>query len=1119
MPRILDNRLPDDPSSGTGAALVEALWSSRSLDACVGYFNLRGWAHIAREVADLKGAEVGPKARVLIGMGETPQSEMRRLATRRRAQRMDLKTAVEHAEDTGAEMRVQLSVGRPTADDEAALRELRRQVDAGEVEVRMHTAHRLHAKMYLCHRDDSTAPRVAYVGSSNLTSAGLAEQGELNVDVLDNDATAKLAAWFDERWDDPLTVPVDDLVLAAISGSWAAEEPLDPYLVYLKMAYCLSREARAGLVRYGLPQSLQDTLLEFQEAAVKIASQIVVHRGGAMIGDVVGLGKTLVGTAVARLLQDEHGWQVLVVCPKGLVGMWQDHLDEYGVRGRAVSMTVVRRDLPELKRHGLVVIDESHNLRNPKRLDYKAIKAYIDDNDSKVLLLTATPYNKDFKDIASQLALFVDPDTNLGISPEGALPDKGGLQEVARRCDGQTTTLAAFQQSEHIEDWQRLLSLFLVRRTRRFIEDFYATDDGSGRKFLEFGDGRRFQFPVREPRPVPHLLDEGDPAADMTSEQCLDEIANLHLPRYHLGSYLKDELPSTLDKDAELLAADLLRAAEADLAGLHRIMLFKRLSSSGATFIASLTSHAMRNRVCLRALETGQPFPVGSIDPGESRHRFADDTLDDLEMPEESAYPDSEAERAAVAASLYDDLLESPPSGVRWAPLEMLRRESLAEHLRHDVERVEWLLDMFGLWNPQRDSKMDRLAEIVDGEHANGCKTLVFSEYADTARYVAADLSRRLPSLRVGCVLGGDADAGVKARRFSPQSNRIPGRSGPVVAPDDELDVLVSTDVLSEGQNLQDASAVVNYDLPWAVVRLVQRAGRVDRIGQEAQSVRVWSLLPDKDVEETIRLHKRIKDRLGENASLLGSDEAFFGTNTEQFIVEGRYDELSDWQIAAIGGQEVDPVSMAYEIWRSATDGDPALAQRVEALPDSVIATQAADQRRVEGVLVHARTAGGWDAFAYSPTDEPPRRVTPQEALNTARCEPDTPALRRHPSHHGLVDAALDGPLARRDGQTTPPISGVRKKVWQRIYDAHAGMSDNLLFTVADLAAAHDAINEHPLLDQTVTALGAALNNRSDQDLAALLVRLHHDNELCHQPTDSDDAQILAAMGFRSERP
>ena len=566
-----------------------------------------------------------------MGITEDPSAEMRRLAAGRVPQLVDHRTANQLKEAAIDEFRLQLEVGVPTAADEAALQSLKRQIDEEIVEVRLHTAHRLHAKLYLCHRRDTAAPRIGYVGSSNLTGAGLREQGELSTDVVDGDATAKLAAWFEARWNDPLSIPVHVAVSKAISGSWASETQLDPYLVYLKMAYHLSKEAREGLVQFGLPASMEAELLAFQAAAVKIAARIVMSKGGAMVGDVVGLGKTLVGTAVARLLQEEHGFETLVACPKNLVNMWQDYLHRYEVRGRAVSLSMVHRELPDARRHRLVIIDEAHNLRNERRRDHKALRAYILDNDSRVLLLSATPYNKGLGDLAAQLALFLDPHDDLGLRPERAIAahpkGAGGYQYD---CAGASlTSLVAFKRSEDVADWQALLSQFLVRRTRGFIEEHYTHTDESGRRYLTFGSGERFYFPRRRPVPVEVDLPPGDAAATMASDRTLDVIRDLYLPRYQLGDYLRHGFEPN-DADERALLDDLANAARGNLSGFTRIMMFKRLSSSGPAFLATLRRHRLRNLVVLHALEAGLPIPVGPVDNAlwEAEANWMSDELD-----------------------------------------------------------------------------------------------------------------------------------------------------------------------------------------------------------------------------------------------------------------------------------------------------------------------------------------------------------------------------------------------------------------------------------------------------------------------------------------------------------
>ena len=183
------------------------------------------------------------------------------------------------------------------------------------------------------------------------------------------------------------------------------------------------QEARAGLAEFQIPRDFEGKLFEFQTAAVKIAAHHLNRRGGVLIGDVVGLGKTLMGTALARIFEDDYDLETLIICPKNLVKMWEDYRDEYRLRARVLSISQVISKLPDLRRYRLVLIDESHNLRNREGKRYSAIREYIGENESKVILLSATPYNKTYLDLSNQLRLFVDEDEDLGIRPEQLLKE------------------------------------------------------------------------------------------------------------------------------------------------------------------------------------------------------------------------------------------------------------------------------------------------------------------------------------------------------------------------------------------------------------------------------------------------------------------------------------------------------------------------------------------------------------------------------------------------------------------------------------------------------------------------------------------------------------------------
>jgi hypothetical protein len=273
-----------------------------------------------------------------------------------------------------------LLLGAPTNEDQEGLRRLSEQLKSKRLVVKLFLRHKLHAKLYLLYnRNNHITPIVGYMGSSNLTFSGLSGQGELNLDVVEYDACRKLETWFNDRWEDRWCLDISQ-ELAIIDESWARDKLIPPYHIYLKMAYHLSEEARSGLTDFKLPKEFRERLFEYQAAAVKIAAHHLNKCGGVIIGDVVGLGKTLMATALARIMQDDYGTEVLVICPKNLVKMWETYLHDYSLVGKVRPVSNVINELPGLSRFRLVIIDESHNLRNQEGKRYKVIKDYIEKN-------------------------------------------------------------------------------------------------------------------------------------------------------------------------------------------------------------------------------------------------------------------------------------------------------------------------------------------------------------------------------------------------------------------------------------------------------------------------------------------------------------------------------------------------------------------------------------------------------------------------------------------------------------------------------------------------------------------------------------------------------------------
>ncbi|HWO43128.1 MAG TPA: helicase-related protein [Candidatus Eisenbacteria bacterium] len=1124
MPRIFDNidqqLLP---------ALRETLELSTRSDFCVGYFNLRGWKEIDSYIEPWPGGE-GNCCRLLIGMAKPPQDELfTALSLTRRDGEIDSQTAARLKKKLAEEFREQLAIGVPTNQDELGLRRLAAQIRAKKLVVKLFLRYPLHAKLYLLFRPDPINPIVGYLGSSNLTFSGLAKQGELNVDVLDHDAGKKLAQWFEDRWNDRWCIDISEDLAQIIEQSWAREDALPPYYIYIKIAYHLSQEARAGLSEFRIPKDFGDKLFDYQTAAVKIAAHHLNKRGGVLIGDVVGLGKTLMASALARIFEDDHGLETLILCPKNLVRMWEDYREQYRLRARVMSISQVIGEMPNLRRYRLIVIDESHNLRNREGKRYRAIQEYIKANESKCILLTATPYNKTYLDLSNQLRLFVPEDKDLGIRPERQLRELGET-EFIRRHQCSVRSLAAFEKSEYADDWRELMRLYLVRRTRTFIQENYAeTDPANGRRFLVLDDGSRSYFPTRKPLTVKFTINDKDPAdqyARLYGPEVVGTINRLNLPRYGLGNY---QAPSPHEPPTQAEARQLqdLSRAGKRLMGFCRTNLFKRLESSGQAFLESVKRHILRNYIYLHAIGQNQPLPIGTQDQGllDARVNDADEDLvstADLFDEEDGEHStkieatelETEADFKRRAAEIYADYAGRYQRRFKWLRPSLFINE-LQKDLMTDAQALFGVLSRAGKWDPAHDTKLAALFDLLSKKHQKE-KIIVFTQFADTVCYLEKQL-KALGLASVAGVTGDSADPTVIAWRFSPVSNNKRDQ----ISPSDELRVVIATDVLSEGQNLQDAAIVVNYDLPWAIIRLIQRVGRVDRIGQKAEDILCYSFLPADGVDRIISLRSRVRQRLRENAEVVGTDEAFFEDDRNDQAVVDLYNEKSGL-LDGEADSEVDLASYAYQIWKNAITRDPSLQKIIPDLSPVAFSTRAhtSTEKAPDGVLVYMKTAEDNDALVWVDQDGNSVSESQLAVLEAAACKPDTPALPRQENHHELVRKGVELIIEEErtvGGQLGRP-SGARFRTYERL-KRYAEEIKGTLFDSQELHKAIEDIYRYPLRSTATDTLNRQLRSGiSDESLAQLVIALREEGRLCviHEEEQTQEPRIICSMGLVS---
>lgn len=1100
----------------------------KRVDFCVGYFNLRGWGLVVDQVDMLTGDYIYEgdkrlfrKCRLLIGMHRPAEELIRQLYTEHPLP--DANYVSQCRLEVARNFRRQLQLGIPTKQDEFTLRRLSEQMKDEKVCVKLYLREPLHAKLYLAYRPDDNFNKIqAIMGSSNLTYSGLTRQGELNAEFGDSDSAEKLARWFDDRWEDKFCLDITKELIDIIDNSWAGKREIPPYYIYLKTAYHLSEEARSGIKEFTIPAEFKNDLFEFQQTAVKIAARHLNNdkRGGAMIGDVVGLGKTITACAIVKMYENTFGSNTLIICPANLQDMWAKYRKQYDLKADIMSMAKPI-DVDNARYYKLIIIDESHNLRNSQGMRYRNIRDLIQKQDCKVLLLSATPYNKQYKDLSSQLRLFIDDETDLGIRPEAYIRELGGERKFAEKHEDFIRSIKAFERSDCQEDWQELMKLFLIRRTRTFIKDNYAkTDPTNGRKYLEFKNGHKSYFPDRIPKAVKFKTVDGDQYSRLYSEQMIGLMENLKLPRYGLIHYLDEKKAEAASKYENDLIANLSRAGER-MMGFCKSTFFKRIDSSGFSFLITLFRHILRNAVYIYAIDNKLKLPISD------ENTFPENFIDDADINDIFTNDDENEEYSSgdnlimvpndmriyidKAKEYYNGLIGK--NNVQWIDSKYFKR-TLKQQLKKDCEQLIAMINLCDAWNPQTDQKLNELEDLLSDKHKED-KVVVFTQYSDTANYVYYQLKKR-GFKHIEKVTGSTKNPTDVVDRFSPTSNKAD------VSTENELRVLIATDVLSEGQNLQDSHVIVNYDLPWAIIRLIQRAGRVDRIDQSSEQIYCYSFFPADKVENIIRLRTRLNDRINENAGIVGSDEVFFEGNEQN--LRDMYNEKSGSLDEDEDDVDVDLGSQAFQIWKNATDANPDLKRIIPEIPNIAYSTKKTNSVIEDGVITYARTYNDFDVLTWYNTKGDIVSQSQKRILQAMACSISEPCLPAQENHFSLVEKAVKG--IKNENTNVGGILGSRFSTKRKVYELlnhYYEQTLNIFYTQEKkelLKFAIDQIYNYPLLENSKFILGRMMRTgNTHDDIVDTVIEMFENANLCRIDEDKikhKDPVIICSMGLKA---
>ena len=714
--------------------------------------------------------------------------------------------------------------------------------------------------------EKSETRNVALVGSSNFTASGLGATKtggnlELNLETYDDRDREALADWFDTLWhDESYTRDAKDEVLGYLER---LHRDNSPEFVYYKTLFHLfeskigaDAEEVAGETRLADSQ-IWNALFGFQKHGARAAIRKLDDYGGCILADSVGLGKTFTALAVALYFQSVLRQRVLVLAPKKLRENWRVYQasegsalnpfpkDMFGFALRNHTDLGLEKFAEfDWGQYGLVIIDESHNFRNnakgrdgkPSRYEFLMEQIVKSGAKTKVLLLSATPVNTDLKDLRNQIAFMTEEN-------DAAFRDSMGISSVANLTTQAQRTFAEWAQKSGRSPRElltrlpapffTLLSELSIARSRSHIEKFYADD------LKKIG-----AFPTRA-RPI-SLSPEVDLKGRFPSYDVLHrDISDYKLHLFNPSFYLKDEAK----KKYELRQAQ----AENHLIGMMRVNFLKRLESSVHSFAQTME----RTIEKIEALEA----------------RIAKFEAFQKENPHVSSGGLFEGELEEIEDEELRTAMEVSQGRFNLADLKL---DEWKRDLKSDKAQLARLSNDASAITPDRDAKLAQLKAFIENCVAEKTapherKVLVFTAFADTASYLYEHIhawAKEKWGLESGLVVGSGQNRATFGRsefneilfHFSPVSKGRARMSS--LAQDGEISVLIATDCISEGQNLQDCGVVVNYDIHWNPVRLIQRFGRVDRLGSLHDTIQMVNFWPTSDLNQYINLKGRVEARM-----------------------------------------------------------------------------------------------------------------------------------------------------------------------------------------------------------------------------------------------------------------
>ena len=807
----------------------------------------------------------------------------------------------------------------------------------GKIEFRQHPSHKLHAKVYIS-RFGKPISDVDYgrviTGSSNFSHSGLQANYEFNVELKNRTDIDFALNQFEKLWDQ--SEDIKNLFIETLENKTWLNDKITPYELYLKTLYeyfyediNIDKETD-----FSFPDDFMD--LEYQKQAVVAASKILDAYNGVFLADVVGLGKTYIAALLAQQPNLKPARKLFIV-PPVLVDYWRETLSDFGVsRFRVESAGQIKniKDWDKLEEVEYVFLDEAHRFRNEDTETWKELYENICFG-KKVILITATAINNKYADLLSQIKLFQRPNRS-------NIPTVRNLQNFFKSLENKAKKAKEKGTKEYIDEIregsklirERVLKHVMVRRTRKEVKEFFSADL----------DRQNLRFPeIDTPNAIAYEFDE---KIESVFNETIDILKNKFIKaRYTPYHYLKN-LPSEFEL-----------TRQENLGAFMKTMIIKRLESSFHAFKKTINRFVQSHERYLQMMNSGKIY----------------------------------VSKKNIFDLLDEDNDEKINRLVEEEVVKEFEANDFSPKFKEDVQNdLECLLTIQNLWKDiNSDPKIKKLISILKNDkNLKNDKIVMFTESTETGMYLLKELSKEFPkevlfySSEGGRLFDKDRLLNINQKDGR---NEIRENFDPNIKNNQKnnIRILISTDVLAEGINLHRSNINLNYDLPWNPTRVIQRIGRVNRVGSQHQNIHVYNFFPSEKSDDEIKQKKNIiskiqafHDCLGSDAKILTESEEvqtfnLFGSNLYENLNKKEFYEEDD----DVSNSELKFLKLIRDI----RDNNKDLYQKIALMPKKSRSSKKFKTKH--NTLISFFRKGKLKKFLISDKDNKPKELTFIEAI------------------------------------------------------------------------------------------------------------------------------------------